>query len=383
VVQLDAVHHRSGIEVLPAGFERGSGDGRTDQDVELLQDGTQSGVDAALDLQTAWVVPRRDPRGVLCEPDRVRREQCAMVVDLTLDQRTEHRAEVDERGLDDLASLPWQVDLLHDRSRLAEDVRGGSRVRLDVVVDLEVAEGHGQRDLPALDPLEGRPDVDLRPERRDVADVGARHHVVEQCAVGNGARHRTLVAPVIEVVRRLDRHSTVRGLEADNAAAGRRDADRTSDVGPGGQRGRARREGSCRAAGRSARAELEIPRVAGDAPQPRVREPCARELGSGRACMDDRAGVDHALRYGRAVVCDVVRVDERPLGRALALDRCLFLDGDRDALERPQVPVALRVPVLRPLGRGQRFLEEANAERIDRWLDQFGAGDQRLHELHR
>ena len=61
----------------------------------------------------------------------------------------------------------------------------------------------------------------------------------------------------------------------------------SSDV-PGRERG-------ARAARRAADAELGVPRVAGHAPQPRVGEPGARELGRGGARVDDAARLDDPL----------------------------------------------------------------------------------------
>src|SRR4051794_35263706 len=106
MIELDAVHAWSRIKVLLACLQCRSGSSRTDQDVEVLEDGTQRRVDAALDLKTAEVILLGDPRGILCEPDRVRRQQVRVVIDFALDLGAEDDSEMDEGGVYDLASAP-------------------------------------------------------------------------------------------------------------------------------------------------------------------------------------------------------------------------------------------------------------------------------------
>jgi hypothetical protein len=99
--------------------------------------------------------------------------------------------------------------------------------------------------------------------------------------------------------------------------------------------------------------------------------------------VHDPARVDDPLGEDRGGAGYLVPQRQRPQGVALARDRRLLLDGDRDALQRPGRFPRLRVPLLRGPGRGQGLLVERIGEGVDGRLDRLGPLDDRRHQLDR
>ena len=81
------------------------------------------------------------------------------------------------------------------------------------------------------------------------------------------------------------------------------------------------------------------------------------------------------------VIGDMVTVHERAVRVALATDRAVVLDGERQAFEA--TGGAARIASLRLLGELQRLVEIAIREGVDRWLDRLRAGDEGMHQLAR
>jgi hypothetical protein len=67
----------------------------------------------------------------------------------------------------------------------------------------------------------------------------------------------------------------------------------------------------------------------------------------------------------------------------MALNGCLFLDGDREALEGSPWPTDLPVRALCLPSRGEGLVESADAEGVHGRFDVLCAGDHRLHQFHR
>ena len=102
------------------------------------------------------------------------------------------------------------------------------------------------------------------------------------------------------------RHEPMGRLVPDDPAERGRDADRPSSVGADGQRSHAGGDGDARAAARAARRPVEVPRVAGEAPERRVCVAPVAELRVVRLADDDRSGVRQpadgdAVRVGHEV----------------------------------------------------------------------------------
>ena len=140
----------------------------------------------------------------------------------------------------DLLEVPRERHAVDGRAGGAQSVGGLVGARGHLRRDVEAAEVGRERDSQPADRVERRRDLELGPDRRDVTGVRTGDDVLEQCAIGDGTRERTLVAVVVEVEDLDLGHAAVRRLEADDTAERGRDADRTADVRPGGQRGASR-----------------------------------------------------------------------------------------------------------------------------------------------
>jgi hypothetical protein len=164
--------------------------------------------------------------------------------------------------------------------------------------------------------------------------LGARHRrrrIQEQRRVHHRAGYRTIDAqPVPRIVVRLQRHPIALRFQAEQAAPGRRNANRAAAVGsqrqrsqPGGHRGGATATAATRGA-------LEVPRVAGGPERQRLGVGKHHQLGHIGFADDDRAGgaqPAHHLRirgHGRAVSAAAAC-------RHLAGDVDIVLDRDRHA----------------------------------------------------
>ena len=112
-----------------------------------------------------------------------------------------------------------------------------------------------------------------------IALVGPGARLQHQRGVGHRARHRPRVREAPGAAGRVDRHASERGLEADDARAGRGNPDRAAAVGADVERaepGGGRRRG---AAARAARASGRDSRIARDPEEEVVRGADPAEVG--------------------------------------------------------------------------------------------------------
>ena len=143
-----------------------------------------------------------------------------------------------------------------------------------------------------------------RPRR--VAGLGAGEDVEQQRRLAHGARQDAVLQEEALAGVGRQRDAPARRLEADEAAAGGRDAQRAAAVVAVGDRDHAGGDGGRRAAGRAAGRALEVPRVARRAEAPRLGDRQDPPLRQRRRADDDEARV--AQPAHDAVV---VRGDER------------------------------------------------------------------------
>ena len=87
------------------------------------------------------------------------------------------------------APVEADVDLFHLAAEAAQHVRRVTHVRLHLRIDLEVAEVHGEGDLPAADVVVCGWQSNLIRQAADVVRMGAGHDVLHQCCVSDAADH--------------------------------------------------------------------------------------------------------------------------------------------------------------------------------------------------
>ena len=287
---------------------------------------------------------------------------------------------VDQAGRERLV-VPVRRLLAHVVAQLGEQRRGSPSCRARLLVDR-----NGQRSIESnVDPeAPGRPPRRLgeglrwRGEPAVVAGLVAGHRVECQRRVegraGDRAVGRGPSADVAEVGS--DRNAPAARLQADDTAAGGRDADRAAEVAALGQADHARCDRSRAAARGAARGESEVPRVAGNAEALRLGHGPQPELGRVRLADDDRARLAQPADVGGVVVGDPVAErraavrSREPIGGAEQI-----LDGERHAAERSLVTRAHRV------GLGQRTLRAANGERVDRRIEALDRLERGPHQL--
>ena len=231
------------VGVLVARLEAEAADGRADQGVVVDEHLRKGQVHDRLALETgvgagACELLAREAQEL---PGVVLESRVGGVGDL--DHRRPHdRAEVHEGSAEEVIAGERDADLVDDGAGGAQRVGEPASVGLDLRLHWEVADRDGQRDARAADvPEVGR---DGQRRERDVVErVLTLDHVVEQRDVGDGARHRAVVAVGVEVERRHRRHASVGGLETHDAAEGCRDPDRAADVGARREVRRARGQG--------------------------------------------------------------------------------------------------------------------------------------------
>src|ERR1700722_2876188 len=116
-------------------------------------------------------------------------------------------------------------------AEILEDLERSARVALDLRVDLEIAEVHRERDLPAADGFELFGDEDPFAQRAKVAEMRPRHDVLHERRIPDAARDRPVVQQKLERMIKIERISaewrlvapdpTGRGREADAGGATR------------------------------------------------------------------------------------------------------------------------------------------------------------------
>lgn len=223
--------------------------------------------------------------------------------------------------------------------------------------------------------------------RVECAEVGARRagrqrlagrHVEQQCAVAHTARDGVL-HDQLAVRRQVDQQRVAAWLQAEQPAARRRNPDRAAAVGRMRDRHDAGRDGRRRAAARTARRVIEVPRVAARAEQ----------LGFGVRHLADlgRVGLAEHVEPRRAASRDhrgivggheVAVVPAAHRQRQPGDSRAEILHEIRDAGERcVGAGIAGR---LRPLARGLVVLQH---DRVDRAIDRFGLSDRGVEQFAR
>ncbi len=381
VVEGDAVDHEGLVQVVLAGEERRGARGGADERVEAFEHVGQAVVDPRLDLE-AGVVARflGGLQAALHEVAGVPGEALLPVRrDLFGDGPAEDRAVVRPGRAHDLGTAPGQFHLLDHGPGTGEGAGGvpggGGHDRLDRVVAEGEADGHAEAgERPGV-----RGDGRRGGQRHRVPRVLPGDHVGEQRAVGDGARHRPVLVPVVQVDRGQARHPAVRRLVADDPVERGRDADRAADVGAGGERCQAGRESRPGAARRAAGGAGRVPRVAGDAPQVAVGEAGGAELGRGGAGVHDAAGGDDALDDRVRDAGDVVAQQQGAFAQRVPGDGLPLLHRDGQPFQRPGRAAHVAVGGLR--GLLQRLVEPAFGEGVDTRLGLLGALDQRRQQV--
>ena len=127
-----------------------------------------------------------------------------------------------------------------------------------------------------------------RPRR--VARLGAGEDVEQQRRLAHRARQDAVADEEVLAGVRRGRDAAALGLQADEAAARGRDAQRAAAVVAVGERHHRRRDGGRRAARRAARRALEVPRVARRPAAARLGHRQDAPLGQRRRADDDEPG---------------------------------------------------------------------------------------------
>ena len=282
-----------------------------------------------------------------------------------------------------LRALPAGV---HDLDVTAEVLELGGGVAADLqhaLVHCRVAEVGRPRHVQALDVALAGLEVRARlpRQRRAVTIVGAGDHVEHGGGVAHGARQRAGVGHVLPAgeAGRL-RHPPVGGLEADEAAEGRRDPHRAAPVGAEADRSQPGRHRGGGAAAGAARRPLEVPRIARGAEHRVVGQRLVAELREVRLAEDDGAG--HAQAGDGDVVLLGQQLGEEARsaggGEAARVER--VLDRHRHAVQRTD-----RLPLhhgdLGLAGRCPGHAGADEAERVQPRVQRLDAGQQRLGEL--
>ena len=212
-----------------------------------------------------------------------------------------------------------------------------------------------------------------------VACVRARQHLHEPGRVGDGARHRPCGTAH---VRRIDRDAAQAGLEREDAAPTRRQAQRAADVGADVQWPVARGGGRAGAGAGTAGGAGEVPGVARQFVETRQagrQHPVVWHRGLGN---HDAAGFAHPGR-GRCVGQGRRQCGRgRSQRRGVALGRDVVLDGHGHAVQRAERRAALpaRLACARLLQREFRAQQVEGAQVMFPALD---VAEHRLRHFHR
>ena len=176
----------------------------------------------------------------------------------------------------------------------------------------------------------------LIPGDRVEGDGGVEH------GAGEDAVHGHAAAEVAEV--RADRDPAEAGLQADQAAARRRDADRPAEVAGVGERDHPRGDCGRAPARRATGRELRVPRVPRRAVPGVLGDRPHADLRRVRLADDDRARVAEAAHMGAVVVGHPVAEGRASLrGRNPLGGGEQVLDADRDPAERARIAWAYGV----------------------------------------
>ena len=278
---------------------------------------------------------------------------------------------------------PTEADLLDLGAEAAEDIEGEQRIAAHFRIDLLVVEVEGIGDLHPLDTGGRERQLDEGSDRVVVEGMRPRGDGLHQRRVGDGPCHRSAVIEAVEVGGRAIGIAAVRRLETDDAALGRRNADRAADVGAGRQGGDPRRQRSTRAAGGSARRIVGIPRVAGDAPDARLGDARQAEFRCRRPGEDVGAGHLQALDHRVGMIIDRILEDQRAMGGALAREPLGIFHRERNAVERCEPGAAPHVAGFGRLGLVHGLVEIAVGKAVDRRIDPLGPFNDRRHQFAR
>ena len=177
-------------------------------------------------------------------------------------------------------------------------------------------------------------------------------------------------------------HSAERSLEADDPAAGGRDAHRACVIGADRERPHAGGDRGRGTPARSARRAIELPRVACDTPERAVVESLVTELAHRGHADRDRARGLQALHRDCVAVRDVLLEHVGAVGEAHAFGRDHVLDRERHAMQGTEL-AARRDLALGAFCRRERGLRINHGVGVECGLQPFDAGEERLHELDR
>ena len=221
-----------------------------------------------------------------------------------------------------------------------------------------------------------------RLERRMVERMRPRHDRHHRGGIGHRARERTdMRGEVSRAERRIGDAAEAR-LQAVDAAEVCRHAHRSRTVAALVQRSIARRGGSCGTGRRGAGIVSVLPGVVRDARERAAADAAPAELRQGRLAERDRARLLQPLDIGRVEILRRVRRGLRAAPQRHADHRGLVLEGNGNAVQRPE-----RGPAherrLRRARRLHRAVGVEPGEGVDLWLDLVDTGQHRLHQLDR
>ena len=207
--------------------------------------------------------------------------------------------------------------------------------------------------------------------------VGLRQHAHQQRGVGDAARHRPGAAAG---VGRVDRNPAEARLQGEDAAPGRRQAQRPADVGADVQRPVAGRDRRARAGAAAARLLAQVPGVARqrmEARQARGQHPV---VGHRRLAEDHRARLAHPRRRRRVARRRHEQARRGAHRHRRAAGGDVLLDRRRHAVDRRRAARPSRQRASRGARRRERRL---GIERIGRLQVRLPGGDARQHRLGR
>ena len=202
-------------------------------------------------------------------------------------------------------------------------------------------------------------------DARGIVGVGAGDHAQEEGRVGEVVSEGAdLVERAGERDQAIPADPAVGRLEADDAAKGRRLADRAAGVGAESQRSQTGRDGRRRAAGRAAGHADSIPGVFGRPVRAVLRRRAHRELVHVGLAEQDRAGGPELGDHGGVVRRAEVPQHTAAASRRLALDAEHVLDRHGYARETADHFAALS-PGVDGSGLGQDALRIEMDENVE------------------
>ena len=355
---------------------------RDEQVVVAVQEVHAPAERLALPLDGA-VLERRDAEARLREFEERRIEQRALL--------WAHRIDPDREGdrpqrLHDLDRVvEREIDLVDVRAEAGEHRDRAIDARRDFRIDLRVAERAAVRDAHAGDArVEAVAIVDAeRRTRVEVARLGAGDHGHHQRRIVHRAGDRPLMPERQGRRMRMHRHDAERGLESEEPAEPRGDADRSAAVGRDVHRAHAERGCDRRTAAAATGRHPGVPRIHGEAAERTVGDALPAELRRRRLAEEHGALLAHAGDGCAVFVPRLVGVHgQRTAPRRPALAEQEILHGRREAVDEAQRTTTLPAR-LGGCGRSQRGFRIDHDECVVDGLQVRDAIERRLRDFDR